>query len=151
MNFIKTSLCLEGAVNYFCLKIFPAVARSEVFHQFIQKRIVGKKSQPLSQQQYKQITAQLQYDDTVLNQLMAVFVFITLFMDCDQSLNKLMTQVIQLDTSHELKQLETVTENISLVQLWFSRAVVGHSFLFSSSYLPFFSLDPEHTGAFPQH
>ena len=131
MSFIKTSLCLEGAANFNCLQIFPVVANSAVFYQFIQeKQFAGEKGQALFQQQYQLITAQLQheeYDDNVLNQLRAGFVFMSPFMDHEQSFKDLMTKITRLDTSHGLKQLETVNENITLVRLWFSRAEVRSS------------------------
>ena len=139
MNFIKASLCLEGLADYSCLKVFSAVANGAAFYQFIQeKQFVGEKGQALFHQQYQLITAQLQqeeYDDTVLNQLKAAFVFMTPFMDHEKSLKKLMTQVTQLDTSHGDIQLETVNENISLVRLWFSHAEVSHSLLLFFLYL----------------
>lgn len=135
MNFIKTALCLEGCTDYSCLKIFPAVANSAVFYQFIQeKQFVGEEGQALFQQQYQLITAQLQheeYDDNVLNQLTAAFVFISPFMDREQSFRALMEAVTGLDTSHGLKQLETINENITLVRLWFSRAEVSHTHILS--------------------
>ena len=128
MNIIKTSLCLEGSVNYSCLNIFPVVANSAAFYQFIQeKQFTGEKGQALFQQQYQLITAQLQheeYDDNVLNQLSAAFVFMAPFMDKEQNFQSLMSQVTKLDTSHGLKQLDTVNENITLVRLRFSRAEV---------------------------
>ena len=141
MSFIKTSLCLEGVSEYSCLKIFPAVANSAAFYQFIQeKQFAGEKGHALFHQQYQLITAQLQheeYDDNVLNQLKAAFVFMAPFMDREQSFNKLMTLVTQLDTSHGLKQLETVNENITLVRLWFSRAEVRSSIHYSLSLISF--------------
>ena len=128
MSFIKTSLCLDGATNFSYLQIFPAVANSAVFYQFIQeKQFTGEKGQALFQQQYQLITAQLQheeYDDNVLNQLRAGFVFMAPFMDREQSFKQLMSKLTQLDTSHGLKQLKTVNENITLIQLWFSRVEV---------------------------
>ena len=133
MNFIKASLCLEEVADYSCLKVFPAVANGAAFYQFIQeKQFVGEEGRALFQQQYHLIAAQLQqeeYDDTILNQLKAAFVFMTPFMDLEQSLKELMTQVTQLDTSHGDIQLETVNENISRWRQWFPRAEVSHSLL----------------------
>ena len=129
MNFIKASLCLEEVADYSCLKVFPAVANGAAFCKFIQeKQFVGKEGRALFWQHL--IAAQLQqeeYDYTILNQLKGAFVFMTPFMDRDQSLKELMTQVTQLDTSHSDIQLETVNENISLVRQWFSCAEVSHT------------------------
>ena len=127
ISFIKTSLCLEGGANYSCLKIFPAVAKSAAFYQFMQERqFVGEKGQALFQQQYQLITAQLQheeYDDNVLNQLPAALVLMAPFMDREQTFIKLMTQVTKLDISRGLIQLENVDMNIKLVRLWFPCAL----------------------------
>ena len=129
MNIVRMALCLVGVADYSFLNIFAVVANSTVFYQFIQeKQFVGEKGQALFHQQYQLITAQLQheeYNDNVLNQLKAAFVLMAPFMDREQSFNSLMTQVKQLDTSHGFSQLETINENISLVQLWFSRAEVS--------------------------
>ena len=119
--------------NYSCLEIFSVVANSAAFYQFIQERqFVGEKGQVLFQQQYQLITAQLQHDeldDAVLNQLEAAFILMTPFMDREQNFNKLMTQVTKLDISYGEIQLETVNENIALVQQWFSLTKVRHSIL----------------------
>ena len=80
------------------------------------------------QQQYQLITAQLQheeYNETVLNHLYAAFMFIKPFMDTHQNFHQLMSQVTSLDVTNGLKQLETVNTNITLIQLWFSRAGVS--------------------------
>ena len=125
LNIIKTSLCLEGSVNYSCLDIFPVIANSAALYQFIQeKQFTGEKGQALFQQQYQLITAQLQHDDNVLKQLSATFFFMASFMDKEQNFQSLMSQVTKLNTSHRLKQLDTVNENITLVRSWFSRAEV---------------------------
>lgn len=111
-----------------CLKLFEAVADSAAFYRFIkEKRFSGEHGQAVFSQQYQLITAQLQheeYDEQVLNHLFAAFKFMSPFMNTRQDFKSLMTQVIPLDTSHGLKQLETVNSNITLIQLWFSRAEV---------------------------
>ena len=87
-----------------------------------------KEAQALFWQQYQLVTAHLQheeYDETVLNHLYAAFKFIGPFMDTQQSFHKLMSQVTSLDVTNGIKQLQTVNSNITLIQLWFSRAEVS--------------------------
>ena len=128
MYFIKKSLCLEGRSNYSCLNLFPAVANSAAFYQFVRdKQFVGPRGQAIFREQYQLITAQLQheeYDENVLNHLRAAFEFLAPFMEQDTTFHDLMSKVARLDTTHGLKQLETVNENITLIRLWFSRAEV---------------------------
>lgn len=111
-----------------CLKLFEAVADSAAFHHFIKdKQFTGDRGQAVFREQYQLITAQLQheeYDEQVLNHLFVAFKFMSPFMNTEQDFRSLMEQVIHLDTSHGLKQLETVNSNITLIQLWFSRAEV---------------------------
>ena len=111
-----------------CLDLFSAISDSAPFHQFIQqKQFIGEKGLILFTQQYELITAQLQhesYNEQVLNNLFAAFKFMSPFMDATQTLRSLMDQIILLDTSKGLEQLKTVTSNINLIQLWFSRAEV---------------------------
>ncbi len=129
MAFIKTALCLQGRTNYNCLELFPAIAKSAPFYQFIQdKQFVGQKGQTLFREQYQLITAQLQheeYDENVLNHLRAAFEFIAPFMEPDIGFCDLMSKVTKFDTTNGLKQLETVNENVTLITLWFSRAEVS--------------------------
>ena len=112
-----------------CLKLFQAVADSTAFYHFIKdKGFGGEHGQAVFTQQYLLITAHLQYeeyDEQVLNHLFAAFKFMTPFMNVRQDFKSLMAQVVHLDTSHGLKQLETVNSNITLIQLWFSRAEVS--------------------------
>ena len=131
MAFIKTALCLQGRTNYNCLELFPAIAKSAPFYQFIQdKQFVGQKGQTLFREQYQLITAQLQheeYDENVLNHLRAAFEFIAPFMEPDIAFCDLMSKVTKFDTTNGLKQLETVNENVTLITLWFSRAEVSNT------------------------
>ena len=126
---VKEVLCLSSKASAHYLELFNAVGDSNAFYQFIRdKQFVGKKGQALFQQQYQLITAQLQHEDyneTVLNHLYAAFKFISPFTDTHQNFHQLMSQVINLDVTNELKQLETVNSNITLIQLWFSRSEVS--------------------------
>ena len=126
---------LSGKKQPQCLKLFEAVSNSPAFYQFINdKGFTGDRGQAVFRQQYQLITAQLQheeYDEQVLNHLFAAFKFMSPFMNVHQDFRSLMEQVIDLDTSHGLKQLETVHSNITLIQLWFSRAEVKNYILLS--------------------
>ena len=129
MRRAKNLLFGEQQVPSHCLRLFEAVADSAAFYQFIKdKQFSGDHGQAVFSQQYQLITAQLQheeYDEQVLNHLFAAFKFMSPFMNTRQDFESLMAQVIQLDTSNGLKQLETVKSNITLIQLWFSRAEVS--------------------------
>ena len=150
MNVIKTLLCINRSEDASiivdpkrwskdskkdptkkrsaCLEVFPAVADSAEFYQFIKdKQFYGEKGQATFHQQYQLITAQLQheeYDESVLNHLLAAFKVMTPFMDDGQSFEELMSKVTDLDTTFGRKQLETVNGNITTIRLWFSKAEV---------------------------
>ena len=125
---VKTLLFGEKPENNYCLELFSAVADSAPFHQFIRdKQLTGSEGYSVFIQQYQLITAQLQheeYNEQVLNHLFAAFKFMFPFMDATQNFTQLMEKVTSLDTSSGLKQLQTVTSNIVLIQRWFSRAEV---------------------------
>jgi len=126
MGEVKNTLCLDSKASPSCLKLFTAVGDSADFYHFIhEKNFVGEEGQAVFQQHYQLITAQLQheeYNETVLNHLYAAFKFIEPFMDTHQSFHQLMSKVTSLDVSSGVMQLETVNTNITLIQLWFSRA-----------------------------
>ena len=130
MRVIKKALCLGEHTKYNCLDLFSAISDSPAFYQFIRdKQFMGNRGQNIFREQYQLITAQLQheeYDENVLNHLRAAFEFIAPFMEQDISFKELMIKVIQLETTHGLKQLETVNENITLIRLWFSKLEVRH-------------------------
>ena len=125
---IKKLLCIKQQTPSSCLQIFEAVSNSVEFYQFVQdKQFHGEKGTAVFRQQYQLITAQLQqeeYDETVLNHLLAAFEVISPFMNLKQSFEELILKVTSLNTTIGLKQLETVNQNITLIRLWFSRAEV---------------------------
>ena len=137
MKRIKTVLCLESDCKSKVrprnnLEVFSAVADSAEFYKFIRdNQFYGEKGQITFHQQYQLVTAQLQheeYDESVLNHLLAAFNVMTPFLDQKQKFKQLMTKVTRLDTTRlsiGLKQLETVNGNITLISLWFSRAEVS--------------------------
>lgn len=126
---VKATLGFKEHTNSKCLDLFAAIQDSAAFYQFVRdKQFYGEQGKAIFQQQYQLITAQLQheeYDEQVLNHLYAAFKLITPFMDQQQDLGTLMSKVIGLDVTNELRQLETVNANITLIRLWFSRAEVS--------------------------
>ena len=152
---VKKILCLSSKASPHCLELFTAVGDSAAFYQFVRDKwfmkegcqavseevnqvqdvskeegdtVSWKEAQAVFWQQYQLVTAHLQheeYDETVLNHLYAAFKFIGPFMDTQQSFHKLMSQVTSLDVTNGIKQLQTVNSNITLIQLWFSRAEVS--------------------------
>ena len=128
MEMVKKTLCLASEVSPSCLELLKVVGDSVDFYQFVRdKWFAGKQGQAMFQQQYQLVTAQLQheeYDETVLNHLYAAFKLIEPFMDTHQGFQQLMSQVTSLDVTNGMKQLQTVNTNITLIQLWFSRAEV---------------------------
>ena len=110
------------------IRLFESVADSAPFYQFVMDRkFYGPKGMELFQQKYEMLTAQLQheeYDDAVLNHLYAAYRVILPFLNTDQDYETFMSNVVQLDATNGLKQLQTVNENITLIQLWFSRVEV---------------------------
>ena len=132
---VKEILCLDENTSSKCLDIFAAMADSAAFYQFVrEKKFYGQQGQAIFLQQYELITAQLQheeYDESVLNHLLAAFKVISPFMD-PQSFTDLMKDVTSLNAVNGLKQLETVNANITLIWLWFSRAEVRVPFEYKS-------------------
>ena len=130
MAFLKKALCLGEHTNYSCLDLFSAIANSAAFYQFIRdKQFMGTRGQIIFREQYQLVTAQLQheeYDENVLNHLIAAFELIAPFTEHNISFMELMSKVVQLTTTHGLKQLETVNGNIILIRRWFSRTEVRH-------------------------
>ena len=130
MEFLKKALCLGERTNYSCLDLFSAIAKSAEFYQFIcDKQFIGTRGQIIFREQYQLVTAQLQheeYDENVLNHLIAGFELIAPFTEHNISFKELMSKVVRLATTHGLKQLETVNGNIILIRRWFSRTEVRH-------------------------
>ena len=130
MAFLKKALCLGERTDYSCLDLFSAIANSAAFYQFIRdKQFIGTRGQIIFREQYQLVTAQLQheeYDENVLNHLIAAFELIAPFTEHNISFKELMSKVVQLTTTHCLKQLETVNGNIILIRQWFSRTEVRH-------------------------
>jgi len=121
-----------------CLKIFSVVQKCVEFYQFIRRKgftgDANSRSAFLSQ--YRLITSQLQHEDyaeTVLNHLFPAFLYISPFLDTEQSLTALMEKIVKLfndgigfgnNPEKDFCQLETVNSNITTIQLWFSKTEV---------------------------
>ena len=130
LNFSDSSIAIK------CLRIFPVVANCAQFYQFIKKKEFMNNRDAFSSQ-VELITAQLQhgdYDENVLNHLTPAFKYISPFLDTKQSLSELMDKISKLcsegvgfgcDPTKHFCQLETVNSNITMIQLWFSRAEVS--------------------------
>ena len=129
---VKEILCLDENTSSKCLDIFAVMPDSAAFYQFIRdKKFYGQQGQAIFLQQYELITAQLQheeYDESVLNHLLAAVKVISPFVDPQNSFTDLMKEVTSLNAVNGLKQLETVNANITLIRLWFSRAEVRVQF-----------------------
>lgn len=117
------------------LRIFAAVKDSAEFHQFLkEKRFLGVEGASFFKQQHTLITAHLQheeYNEKVLNHLLAAFHYISPFLDTEQNLQQLVNEVYlscrqaAKDSSTDFVQLDTVNNNINLVRLWFSGVEVS--------------------------
>ena len=126
VNIIKESLYLREGKIFSCLHLLSAIASNTNVYQFIQdKQFIGPRLATFYEQ-FQLIAAQHKHNETVMNQLLGVFEFLTPFLEQqDITFHDLMSNVSHLDTTCCLKQLETVNENISLIQLWFSRFEVS--------------------------
>ena len=121
-----------------CLALFGMFRDSTDFYKFLkEKNYKGPDGATYFRQQHTLITQQLQheeYNEQVLNHLLVAFRYISPFLDCEQNLSQLMSQIYQNTRDQATKfhnnafcQLQTVNRNIHLVRLWFTRAEVGWS------------------------
>ena len=128
MGQVKEHLCFKEDTSSQCLSIFDALTKSTAFYQFIIENKYHER-QAIFMQQYDLITAQLQhedYDHEVLDHLRAAFNVITLFMDTNKDFESLMNGVTALNAAIGPKHLETVNNNIILIERWFTRAEVSY-------------------------
>ena len=131
MDIVRQCLCLEQDPNYNFLEIFPSIADSKAFYEFLcSKKFAGREGQERFSLECQFITAQLQhgdYNDIVLNHLISAYEYMVPFLDSEQNLHSLMLRMSMLDASKGCKQLETVNRNIDLIKIWFSKAEVCRS------------------------
>ena len=128
MREVKATLGITDSMCSKCLDLFTLIQGCALFYQFVRdKRFYGNLGIDKFKQQYELISDQLQheeYDEVVMHHLYAAFKLITPFMDRCQDLGTLMFKVLALDVTNGHRQLETVSANITLIRLWFSRAEV---------------------------
>ena len=121
---VHKALCLKEDASPKCLELFSKVADSADFYQFLkEKDLVGTAT---FQHKIEVITRHQELDDyqqMVLNHLIAAFEFIAPIMDpSHKSLYALMSAVAALKPPEGLPQLETVRKNMHLIQFWFSHS-----------------------------
>ena len=120
------------------LKLFALIRDSAEFYQFLkEKNFKGTTGTRIFHQQHTLITQHLQheeYNEQVLTHLLVAFRYISPVLDTKQNLIHLMNQVY-LETAQQIGkgnvgnfiQLNTVSKNVHLLQLWFTRAEVSIS------------------------
>ena len=148
MEIVKEQLCLTTDSDYEFLDLFPVLAESVPFHNFLYShKFAGFEGQERFKQEIQLITAHLQhadYNEIVLNHLILAYEYMVPFIDHEQNLHSLMLKVFSqhLDAGKGCKILETVNRNIDLIKLWFSRAKVLHLYLAYVKYqsLPYYFL-----------
>ena len=130
---LKESLCYNTPQADQCIELFKSVRNCIPFRNFIlEMKFDREGGQMLFQQQYQLVTAQLQheeYNENVLNHLTAAMKLISPFLNTKHCFKCLMTNVTQLDWTKGLYTLTTVSENITTIQLWFSRVEVSQLLL----------------------
>ena len=135
MEVVKECLCLKNATDFTFLTLFTVLADSVPFYRFLcNGNFTGKEGWERFRDKCQLITTQLQhaeYNEVVLNHLIAAYEYIFPFTNKDQTLQTLMIRVSILDVSKGCKQLQTVNHNIDLIKIWFSTQPV--SILFYSA------------------
>ena len=130
MGVVKEQLCITKDSDYEFLDLFPVLAESVPFHNFLHSQnFSGFEGQERFKQEIQLITGHLQhadYSEIVLNHLILAYEYMVPFIDHDQNLHSLMLKVFSqhLVAENGRKILETVNRNIDLIKLWFSRAKV---------------------------
>ena len=127
VNEIKEVLLIRPQL---CYELFYTMSSSKPFYLFLQEgQFIGEAGKTSFHEHHQLITAQLQheeYDEVVLNHLHGAFKIMTPFLENQQDLKNLMSQLSRFDSiANGLKQLETVNTNIMIIRLWFARAKVS--------------------------
>ena len=115
-------------LNFQQLELFAQIAENGDFYQFIEEIECQGKSRFRSL--YSLITSILQheeYNDEVLNQLPIAREYVLPFLNKDQDFKTLVTKVSEVSekAKGEFWQLEVMKRNMSLVNMWFSKAMVS--------------------------
>ena len=130
MGIVKEQLCITKESDYEFLNLFPVLAESVPFHDFLySQNFSGFEGQERFKQEIELITGHLQhadYNEIVLNHLILAYEYMVPFLDHDQNIRSLMLKVFSqhLVPENGRKILDTVNRNIDLIKLWFSRAKV---------------------------
>ena len=124
---VRETLCLTEDASPKCLDLFFKIADSAEFYKFLQeKELIGTEGYNRFQQKVDIITRHQElneYQEIVLNHLFAAFAFIAPIMDpSHDSLHSLMSAVAVLGLPEDLSQLDTVRNNMYLIQFWFSQS-----------------------------
>ena len=124
---VHKALCLKEDASPKRLELFSKIADSADFYHFLkEKEFVGTLGSAAFHHKVGIITRHQELDDyqqLVLNHLIAAFEFIAPIMDpSHESLHSLMSAVAALDLPEELSQLETVRKNMHMIQFWFSHS-----------------------------
>ena len=124
---VYKALCLKENASPKSLELFSKVADSADFYQFLkEKDLVGTLGSVAFHHKVEIITRHQERDDyqeMVLNHLIAAFEFIAPIMDpSHKSLHSLMSAVATLELPEGLPQLETVRKNMHFIQFWFSHS-----------------------------
>ena len=124
---VHRALCLKIDASPKCLELFSKVADNADFYRFLkEKELVGTPGSAEFHHKVEIITRHQELDEyqqMVLNHLIAAFKFIAPIMDpSHKSLQSLMSAVASLELPEGLPQLETVRKNMHLIQFWFSHS-----------------------------
>ena len=115
------------------LRLFSKVLENVDFFLFLREHhFLDENGEQYFREQIQLTTAQLQheeYDETVLNHLLAAYNYIAVFSDSKQSFSMLLESIakLELDSNKELTQLDTIKNNMHMVQFWFSIAGVSNN------------------------
>ena len=115
-------------LNFQQLELFAQIAENGDFYQFIEE--IERQGKSRFRSLYSLITSILQheeYNDEVLNQLPIAREYVLPFLNKGQDFKTLVKKVIEVSekAKGEFWQLEVMKRNISLVHMWFSKAMVS--------------------------
>lgn len=113
------------------MRLFLKVLENVDFFFFLRDHhFLGENGEQYFREKVQLITAQLQheeYNDTVLNHLLAAYRYFSIFANSEQSFSNLLTLVsgLELSANTDLSQLDTAKTNMHLVHFWFTASGVS--------------------------